>query len=130
MLARRSGPVRFASSAVRRLAERCGLDDGRRRWETGAHAALLQENFADITHVAVVDPFIAPPVLSGSPPPLEVEVTETTVSFSRNYPPAPIATWHAELLGLPTDAEHAQRESGAFVTPGLWVDRWHVVDRR
>ena len=48
------------------------------------------------------------------------------MSFSRNYPPAPIATWHAELLGLPTDAEHAQRESGAFVTPGLWVDRWEV----
>jgi phenylpropionate dioxygenase-like ring-hydroxylating dioxygenase large terminal subunit len=95
-------------------------------WETGAHAALLLENFADITHVAVVDPFIAPPVLSGSPPPLEVEVTETTVSFSRDYPPAPIAAWHAELLGLPTDAEHAQRESGAFVTPGLWVDRWEV----
>ena len=95
-------------------------------WETAAHAALLHENFADITHVAVVDPFIAPPVLSGSPPPLEVEVTETTVSFSRDYPPAPIAAWHAELLGLPTDAEHAQRESGAFVTPGLWVDRWEV----
>ena len=95
-------------------------------WETGAHAALLLENFADITHVAVVDPFIAPPVLSGSPPPLEVEVTETTVSFSRDYPPAPIAAWHAELLGLPTDAEHAQRESGAFVSPGLWVDRWEV----
>ena len=61
-----------------------------------------------------------------APPPLEVEVTETTVSFSRDYPPAPIAAWHAELLGLSTDAEHAQRESGAFVTPGLWVDRWEV----
>ena len=58
-------------------------------WETGAHAALLLENFADITHVAVVDPFIAPPVLSGSPPPLEVEVTETTVS---DYPGLPAGT--------------------------------------
>jgi vanillate O-demethylase monooxygenase subunit len=27
---------------------------------------------------------------------------------------------------LPADAEHVQREQGAFVTPGLWVDRWDV----
>jgi vanillate O-demethylase monooxygenase subunit len=74
----------------------------------------------------VVDPYIAPPVLRNSPPPLEVEVTETTVSFSRTYQPAPIPEWQAELLGLPADAEHVQREQGAFVTPGLWVDRWDV----
>ena len=95
-------------------------------WETEADVLLLHENFADITHVAVVDPYIAPPVLSSSPPPLEVEVTETTVSFSRTYQPAPIPEWQAELLGLPADAEYVQREQGAFVTPGLWVDRWDV----
>jgi hypothetical protein len=65
-------------------------------------------------------------VLRSSPPPLEVEVTETTVSFSRTYEPAPIPAWQAELLGLPADAEHIQHEQGAFVTPGLWVDRWDV----
>ena len=27
---------------------------------------------------------------------------------------------------MPADAEHVQRERGAFVTPGLWVDRWDV----
>jgi phenylpropionate dioxygenase-like ring-hydroxylating dioxygenase large terminal subunit len=95
-------------------------------WETKADVLLLHENFADITHVAVVDPYIAPPVLGSSPPPLEVEVTETTVSFSRTYEPAPIPAWQAELLGLPADAEHVQHEQGAFVTPGLWVDRWDV----
>jgi vanillate O-demethylase monooxygenase subunit len=95
-------------------------------WETEADLLLLHENFADITHVAVVDPYIAPPVLRDSPPPLEVEVTETTVSFSRTYQPAPIPEWQAELLGLPADAEHVQREQGAFMTPGLWVDRWDV----
>lgn len=95
-------------------------------WETAADALLLHENFADITHVVIVDPFIAPPVLRSSPPPLEVEVTETTVSFARSYAPAPLATWHAEVLGLPADASHPQRELGSFVTPGLWVDRWEV----
>ena len=46
-------------------------------WDTQANLLLLHENFADITHVPVVDPFIAPPVLAGEPPALEVEVSET-----------------------------------------------------
>ena len=95
-------------------------------WETAADLALLHENFADITHVAVVDPFIAPPVLRSSPPPLEVEVTETTVSFSRAYAKAPMAGWQAELAGLDPALEHIQRERGAFVSPGVWVDSWDV----
>jgi vanillate O-demethylase monooxygenase subunit len=95
-------------------------------WETAADLALLHENFADITHVAVVDPFIAPPVLHSSPPPLEVEVTETTVAFSRTYAAAPMATWQAELAGLDPALLHVQRERGAFVSPGVWVDSWDV----
>ncbi|HET9647547.1 MAG TPA: aromatic ring-hydroxylating dioxygenase subunit alpha [Microlunatus sp.] len=95
-------------------------------WETAADLALLHENFADITHVAVVDPFIAPPVLRNSPPPLEVEVTETTVAFSRTYAKAPIAAWQAELAGLDPDASHVQRERGMFASPGVWVDSWDV----
>jgi vanillate O-demethylase monooxygenase subunit len=97
------------------------------QWVTEANVLLLHENFADITHVAVVDPYIAPPVLRAEPPGLEVEVSEAAVSFSRDYPPAPIAGWHADVLGLPAEAEHAQREEGAFVSPGLWVDAWHVM---
>ena len=69
-------------------------------WTTEASFMLLHENFADITHVAVVDPSFAPPVLSAGPVPLlEVEVTETGVSFGRSYPPAPLAEWHADAAG-------------------------------
>ena len=95
-------------------------------WDTAANLLLLHENFADITHVAVVDPYISPPALQGAPPPLEVEVSETTVSFHRHYPPARLARWHAEVLGLAADEEHPQYEEGTFVTPGLWADRWDV----
>lgn len=95
-------------------------------WDTAADVTLLHENFADITHVAVVDPFIAPPVLHGSQPPLEVEITETTVSFSRTYAKAPVASWHAELAGIAPDSEHVQREQGSFLSPGAWVDLWDV----
>jgi phenylpropionate dioxygenase-like ring-hydroxylating dioxygenase large terminal subunit len=94
------------------------------QWETHAAVDLLHENFADITHVAVVDPEFAPPVLRSTPPQLEVEVSETSVSFSRDYPPAPLAPWHSDLIGCAPDTLFAQHEEGAFVTPGLWVDGW------
>lgn len=96
-------------------------------WTTNADYLLLHENFADITHVAVVHPELAPPVLSAGPVPLlEVEVSETSVSFHRDYPPATLAPWHATLLGVEADAEFAQREQGRFASPGLWVDSWDV----
>lgn len=97
-------------------------------WTTDANFLLLHENLADITHVAVVDPAIAPPVLTAGPVPLlEVEVSETSVSFHRDYPPAPLAAWHAPLLGERPDVAFAQREEGRFVSPGLWVDSWDVL---
>lgn len=97
-------------------------------WETQASIGLLHDNFADITHVPFVDPAVAPPALyADEVPPLEVQVSETTVKFSRDYPSAPISDWHAQVLELPEDARHAHREEGEFVSPGLWVDRWTVT---
>jgi phenylpropionate dioxygenase-like ring-hydroxylating dioxygenase large terminal subunit len=95
--------------------------------ETGAGIGLLLDNFCDITHVAQLDQAIAPPALTaGPPPPLEVEVSETTVRFWRRFDAAPLAPWNAQVLELPEDAEHEQVEEGEFVSPGYWVDRWTV----
>jgi phenylpropionate dioxygenase-like ring-hydroxylating dioxygenase large terminal subunit len=97
-------------------------------WTTQADFLLLHENFADITHVAVVDPVIAPPALTLGPVPLlEVEVSETSVSFHRDYPPAPLAPWHAPLVGAAPEAQFTQREEGRFVSPGMWVNSWDVI---
>lgn len=96
-------------------------------WSTEANYLLLHENFADITHVAVVDPTLAPPVLSAGPVPLlDVEVTETGVALRRDYPPAPLADWHAALLAVAEDAAFTQHEQGRFVSPGLWLHAWDV----
>ncbi len=97
------------------------------QWTTNANYLLLHKNLADITHVAMVDPILAPPVLSAGPvPQLDVEVTETTVSFRRDFEPAVVAAWHADLLDVAADARFAQHERGRFVSPGLWVDGWDV----
>lgn len=96
--------------------------------ETAASVVLLRDNFADITHVVQLDPVIAPPVLdAGPPPPLEVQVSETTVTFSRRFPATRLAPWHAQVMEVPEDSAHVQLEEGAFVAPGLWVDRWTVT---
>jgi phenylpropionate dioxygenase-like ring-hydroxylating dioxygenase large terminal subunit len=95
------------------------------QWETAAHIELLLENFADITHVAVVDPVISPPALAAEvAPPLEVQLTETTVTFRRDWPPAPMPAWQAEATGASPTTPYPQREKGAFLSPGLWADRW------
>lgn len=97
------------------------------QWTTSANYLLLHKNLADITHVAMVSSVLVPPVLSAGPvPQLNVEVTETTVSFRRDFEPATLAPWQAELLGAIADTKFVQHERGQFVSPGLWVDRWGV----
>lgn len=96
------------------------------QWETEAHIQLLHENFADITHVAVVDPVISPPALAAEAPPLQVQLTETTVGFHRDWPPAPMPAWQAAATGVSPDRAYPQHEHGAFLSPGLWADRWDV----
>ncbi|GAB7003093.1 aromatic ring-hydroxylating dioxygenase subunit alpha [Nocardioides sp. AN3] len=96
--------------------------------DTDARLGLLLDNFCDITHVPHIDSDIAPPVLTAGPtPPMQVEVSETSVRFSRRFPAAPLSAYHAQLLQLPEDATHEQVETGEFVSPGYWVDRWTVA---
>lgn len=97
------------------------------QWETAANVRLLHDNFADITHVAVVDPVISPPALAGVAPALEVELTETTVVFHRDWPAAPMPSWQASVSGSSATTPYPQREEGAFLAPGLWADRWDVL---
>ncbi len=98
------------------------------RVDVDANYLLLHEIFADVTHIPFVHPEVAPPALGDiPPPPLEVEVTETAVSLSRAYPPAPLSDWHAGAVGLPADGAYEQREHGSFISPGMWVDRWEAI---
>jgi vanillate O-demethylase monooxygenase subunit len=90
-----------------------------------ANYLLLLENFADVTHVPVVHPEISPQVLHGAAPALEIELAESAVWYSRDYPAAPLADWQASATGLAA-GEYEQRESGKFVSPALWVDAWEV----
>jgi vanillate O-demethylase monooxygenase subunit len=93
--------------------------------EVAAGFLLLHENFADVTQVPFVAPEIAPSVL-GSTPPLDVVVTETTVSLHREYAAAPLPSWQSQLMGGTQD-EFTTTSDGHFVSPAAWVDHWDVT---
>jgi phenylpropionate dioxygenase-like ring-hydroxylating dioxygenase large terminal subunit len=88
---------------------------------------LLHESFADVTKIPVLVPEVSPSVLQAAPPPLDVEVTETTVSLSRRYPPGPLPDWQARALGRSADEELEHLQEGHFLSPAAWVDYWDVV---
>ena len=88
---------------------------------------LLHESFADVTKIPVLVPEVSPSVLQVAPPPLDVEVTETTVSLSRRYPPGPLPDWQARALGRSGDEELEHLQEGHFLSPAAWVDYWDVV---
>jgi vanillate O-demethylase monooxygenase subunit len=92
-----------------------------------ANHLFLLEMFADVTHVPFIDPAVTPPVLSSGPaPPLEVEVSETSVSFVRRYPAAELPEWHRAAIGLPSGVAYSHREAGTLVSPSVWTDDWQV----
>jgi phenylpropionate dioxygenase-like ring-hydroxylating dioxygenase large terminal subunit len=92
--------------------------------EVAAGLLLLHENFADVTQVPFVAPDISPSVLGVAPPPLEVTVTETTVSLSRDFPAAPLPAWQAEVVGCDPAQEFRTVQAGYLPSPAAWVDYW------
>lgn len=94
--------------------------------DIAANYLLLYELLADISHVPALAPQVAPSVLHDALPPLEVELTETTMRFDRHYPASHLGQWLAAATGLAIGETYEQHESGTFAGPGLWTDFWQV----
>lgn len=87
---------------------------------------LLHENALDRTHFAFVHPDTSHRGYLESEPPLKVEVSETSVSYAREFPEGPITAWQSAMTGLPADVRCVQRESGVFASPALHVDHMEI----
>jgi phenylpropionate dioxygenase-like ring-hydroxylating dioxygenase large terminal subunit len=94
--------------------------------DLAANYLLLYELLADTSHVPALAPQVSPSVLHDALPPLEIEVTETTVRFDRHYPASHLGDWLAAATGLAAGETYEQHESGMFAGPGLWTDFWQV----
>ena len=116
-------------AGLHRVPELPWLADG--SWATvgdgtvvSASFLLLHENFADVTQVPFIAPEISPAALGTVPPALDVVVSETSVALHRDFPPSPLPTWQAELVGCAPDAPYRTAQSGFFPSPAVWVDHW------
>jgi vanillate O-demethylase monooxygenase subunit len=97
------------------------------RLEMAVGYLLLHDNALDRTHFPYVHPHRIHRGYVENPPPLQIEVTETTVSYSRTFTPAPLAGWQEQATGLPAGREYVQRETGTFVSPALHVDEMDII---
>src|SRR5580704_174541 len=95
--------------------------------EMAANYLLLHDNALDRTHFPYVHPHRIHRGYVQDPPPLRIEVSETTVSYSRTFTPAPLIAWQHDATGLPADREYVQRETGTFVSPALHVDEMDII---
>lgn len=95
--------------------------------DIAANYLLLHDNALDRTHFPFVHPHRSHRGYVEGPPPLEVEVTETTVSYSRTFAPAPLAEWQQQATGLPGGGSYVQRETGTFVSPALHIDEMDII---
>ena len=99
-----------------------------RAWTTEASFMLLHENFADITHVAVVDPVLrAARALGRAGAAARGGGHRDRRVVRAQLPAGPAGRLARSPAGRRSrDAVFAQREEGRFVSPGLWIDSWEV----
>ena len=70
---------------------------GERR-DVAANFLLLHEHYLDLTNVFAMHAEMVPPGIEALPPLEEVEVSEVSVSYTRELPKAPLAPWEAEVV--------------------------------
>ena len=95
-------------------------------WLVKANYLMLHEHYLDFSYAPVVHRDDVPPGLDRLPAFHDVEVTETTVSYTRLIPEAPLAKWEADATGLDTARGYSRRESGVFASPAMQIQRWEI----
>jgi vanillate O-demethylase monooxygenase subunit len=95
-------------------------------WHVQANYLMVHEHYLDFSYAPVVYREDLPPGTEQLPAVSEIEVTETTVSYTRSLPQAPLATWEADATGLDPAGSYTRRESGTFASPAMHVQRWEL----
>jgi vanillate O-demethylase monooxygenase subunit len=92
----------------------------------GANFMLLLEHYVDVTHLPEVHRAETPPGIDEFPPLEQVQVSETSVGYSRTLPPAPLADWEALDTGLPADRSYNRRHRGTLLSPAVVAETWEI----
>ncbi|KZS84673.1 (2Fe-2S)-binding protein [Mycobacterium persicum] len=95
-------------------------------WRVRANYLMVHEHYLDFSYAPIVYRQQVPPGMRRLPAFNDVEVSETTVSYSRLLPQAPLAEWEAEATGLDHAGSCTRRESGTFASPAMHIQRWDL----
>lgn len=91
-----------------------------------ANYMLVHEHYLDLTHIPEVHPRETPVGMEEIPPFDQVLVSETSATYERQLPTAPLADWEAEWTGLPRDRTYERRHRARFLSPAVLVDAWEI----
>lgn len=95
-------------------------------WKVDANYMMLHEHYLDFSYAPVLHGNDLPPGLSSMGSFNDVEVTETTVSYTRVLPELPLADWQAEATGLDPSSSYKHVEGGTFVSPAIHSQYWKI----
>lgn len=95
-------------------------------WKTDANYLMIHEHYLDFSYAPVVHASDLPPGLATMGAFNDVEVTETTVSYTRVLPELPLAGWQADATQLDPTALYKHREGGSFVSPAVHTQYWRI----
>lgn len=82
---------------------------------------MVHEHYMDFSYAPILHRRDVPAEIDSMPAFNDIEVTETTVSYTRLLPDAQLVDWEADATGLDRDVTYKRRESGTFVSPRCTV---------
>jgi phenylpropionate dioxygenase-like ring-hydroxylating dioxygenase large terminal subunit len=95
-------------------------------WHVSANYMMVHEHYLDFSYAPVVHTRDLPPGLDSMPAFNDIEVTETTVSYTRIMPELPLTDWHVNATGLDRAQLYKHSESGTFVSPAMHRQYWEI----
>jgi phenylpropionate dioxygenase-like ring-hydroxylating dioxygenase large terminal subunit len=96
-------------------------------WHVNANYMMVHEHYLDFSYAPILHRRHLPEEISSMPAFNDIEVTETTVSYTRLMPDAQLADWEAEATGLDRTRTYKRREKGTFSSPALHFQSWEVA---
>ena len=96
-------------------------------WHVNANYMMVHEHYLDFSYAPVLHRPYVPAELQSMPAFNDIEVTETTVSYTRLLPDAGLTDWEAEATGLDRTRPYKRRERGTFASPALHFQSWEVA---
>jgi vanillate O-demethylase monooxygenase subunit len=98
-------------------------------WHVNANYMMVHEHYLDFSYAPILHRQDIPAEIAGMPAFNDIEVTETTVSYTRILPDAHLVDWEADATGLDRGVPYKRRESGTFASPAIHRQFWEIESR-